>query len=255
MAKLNPPPSSSRQYFTAQDGERLSYLRIGKGKPVLLLHGFLASAELNWFQNGVAQCLASRGAMVIAPDLRGHGHSGRSPASYAGDLLVRDQEDLIRHLSLRDFAIGGYSLGSRLAIRMLVRGARPKRACLGGMGDSGILDPAKRQVYLEDLITKGSKSVRPEAAAFVQQMMERQGLSAGPLLQVLAQQRATTTAELAKLRTPIQLVCGMQDADNGSPEGLASLLPDASLVRVPGDHLSAVRTPELREAYCQYLLS
>ena len=34
--------------------------------------------------------------------------------------------------------IAGFSLGARTAVRMLVRGARPRRLALGGMGDSGL---------------------------------------------------------------------------------------------------------------------
>jgi hypothetical protein len=106
----------------------------------------------------------------------------------------------------------------------------------------------------EDLITKGPNSANPKAGIFVQQMMERHGVTAGPMLQVLAQQRATSAEQLRRLTTPALLVCGIQDNDNGSPEGLAAILPQAKVLRVPGDHLSAVRTAELREAFCSELI-
>jgi hypothetical protein len=122
------------------------------------------------------------------------------------------------------------------------------------MGDSGIMDLGKRRALFEDLIANGPDAANPKAGILVQQMMKHQGVTAGPMLQVLAQQRATSVEQLQRLATPTLLVCGLQDNDNGSPEGLAAILPQAKVLRVPGDHLSAVRTAELREAFCSELI-
>lgn len=253
MTPMRSGASPTRHFFTAGDGERLSYLMLGRGRPVLLLHGFLANAQLNWFDNGVAQCLAALGARVIAPDFRGHGESSRSASPYAADLLAADQESLLRHLGIRRYSLGGYSLGSRMAVRMMVRGALPDKACLGGMGDSGLTDVARRRALFEDLVVNGAKARSPQAGAFVQDLMRRTGLSAPSLLQVLAQQQSTSPEQLAAIGTPTTLVCGLADEDNGSSERLARLLGNATLVRVPGDHVGAIRTSEFRDAVCRAL--
>jgi pimeloyl-ACP methyl ester carboxylesterase len=248
-----PADTPVRRAFRARDGERLSYLELGRGRPVILLHGFLANAQLNWFDTGVAQCLAARGARVIAPDFRGHGVSTRSAAPYAADLLASDQEDLLRHLGIKRYSLGGYSLGSRMAVRMMVRGARPDRACLGGMGDTGLTSVDQRRALFEDLVVNGAQARNPRAGAFVAELMRRTGLDTPSLLQVLAQQRSTSPEQLAAIRTPTTLVCGVADQDNGSAQELARLLGTATLVQVPGDHLSAIRTAEFRSAVCRAL--
>src|SRR6185437_6817748 len=70
------------------------------------------------------------------PDLRAHGDSARphDPAAYPPDVLVDDGLALIEHLGLTDYDLGGYSLGGRITVRMLVRGATPGRAIVAGMG-------------------------------------------------------------------------------------------------------------------------
>ena len=42
-------------------------------------------------------------------------------------------------------------------------------------------------------------------------------------------------------------------SDNGSPEGLAKLLANATAKRVKGDHLTAIGDPALAELYGDFL--
>ena len=59
--------------FQSFDGETIAYHRAGRGRTVLLLHGFIASAQANWIDPGIFQKLVEAGVEVVAPDLRGHG--------------------------------------------------------------------------------------------------------------------------------------------------------------------------------------
>src|SRR6478609_7013330 len=52
----------------------------GDGPPLLLLHGWTASADLNWIR--VYAPLAEAGYRVLAVDHRGHGRGIRSPAPF-----------------------------------------------------------------------------------------------------------------------------------------------------------------------------
>jgi pimeloyl-ACP methyl ester carboxylesterase len=56
------------------------------------------------------------------------------PLSYPPDVLADDGLALIDWLGLDDYDLGGYSLGGRIVLRMLVRGARPTRAIVAGQG-------------------------------------------------------------------------------------------------------------------------
>ncbi|WP_198035301.1 alpha/beta fold hydrolase [Streptacidiphilus rugosus] len=126
--------------FPSPDGVRLVYRELGEGRPLLLLHGLTSDAEM-WFHAGFAPALAERGHRVIMPDFRGHGASARphDAASYPRDVLTDDALALVDHLGLRAYDLGGYSLGARIAARMLVRGATPGRAVIAGQGLREIL--------------------------------------------------------------------------------------------------------------------
>lgn len=229
----------------------------GAGRPVLMLHGFLSSGDANYVAPGIAAALQTAGFRAIIPDLRGHGASEASedPARYPTDVLAMDQEALLKHLGISDFDLVGYSLGARNAVRMLARGAKPRRCVLGGMGDSGITDAKARSANFEDLIRNGEKSANPDSARIVAMMMERDGLKRQAMLNILDQQISTTPDELKKITTLILVVSGDRDDDNGSAEGLAKLLPNAKALRTPGNHMSAVGKPEFARAIVDFLKS
>ena len=101
------------QRFTGRDGLELAYRETGEGRPLVLLHGFAATA-LQWLDHGPAAALAEQGNRVILPDLRGHGDSARphDPACYPPDVLADDGLALIEHLGLGD---GEYDHGGSFA--------------------------------------------------------------------------------------------------------------------------------------------
>jgi pimeloyl-ACP methyl ester carboxylesterase len=81
------------------DGDCLSYFVKGRGRPVLLVHGFTMWSDM-WKANGVVDELSGN-ARIIAPDLRGHGSSDRPhyPSEYGfkltSDLVAIIEADAI----------------------------------------------------------------------------------------------------------------------------------------------------------------
>jgi len=244
-----------RTDFASFDGARLSYRCEGEGRPVVMLHGFLANSRFNWIDPGISAAIAGAGFKAIMLDLRGHGRSDMSEdaAAYPPDVLAQDAEALIRHLDLTDYDLVGYSLGARTAVRLLVRGARPRRCVLAGMGDTGVIGSAKRGQFFADAINNGENSAYPEAAKVIQAMIARAHLKPQAMLHVLKSQVQTPADALKPIDTPILVVSGADDNDNGSAEALAALLPNARAERTPGNHLSAVQAPELAQAIVAFL--
>lgn len=241
--------------FASFDGREIAFTVIGEGRPTLLVHGFMASADLNFVQPGIAARVAETGRQMILPDLRGHGASDapEDPSAYPADALAMDQEALLKHLGVTDYDLVGYSLGSRTSMRMLARGAQPGKCVLGGMGDSGIMNVAARRAYFTDTIVNGSQGQYPQAGGYVQAALAERGLKTQAMLNVLAQQIDTPREIVARIETPIMVVSGEDDEDNGSAEKLAAILPNAIARRVPGNHLTAVIAPELADAIVDYL--
>ena len=245
--------------FQSFDGVSIAYRTLdgsgGDGWPILLLHGFLASAETNWFLPGIAAAIAATGRKVIAPDLRGHGRSDAptDPAAWPRDVLAMDQEALVAHLHLTDYDLVGYSLGARTAVRMVVRGARPRKLVLGGMGLSGLTAAGARAAMFEDSIRHGEAAQDPRAGRRVHAMIAAGGLKAAAMLGVLGAFAPTPPEDLERIDIPTLVVAGVRDDDNGSVEGLAALMPDAEGARVPGDHLTAVMEPALTNEIVGFL--
>jgi len=245
----------TRRTFAAPDGIELAWHELGQGRAALLLHGLFSDAETNWIRFGHAGTLAGRGRRVVMPDLRGHGTSARphDPAAYPPDVLVDDGLALIAHLGLAEYDLGGYSLGGRTAARMVVRGARPRRLAIAGMGIDGMLDTGRRTEHFRVILKGlgGHERGSPEwlAAAF----LKTTGGDPQALLPLLDSFVDTSEAQLRALDVPTLVLSGADDRDNGSAEELAALLPRGRYAEVPGNHMSAVTKPELGRVLADFL--
>lgn len=247
--------AAATQSFESFDGQAIAYRTLGEGRPVLLIHGFLSGSSRNWFASGIAARIARAGRRVIAPDLRGHGRSAAPTdlSAWPRDVLVSDQLALIDHLGLSDYDLVGYSLGARTAARMMVRGARPARAVLGGMGDTGIMEAGPRAAMFEDGVRNGEAAADPASGRALHKIMRERGLNPAAMLGVLASFAPTSPEELRTLTVPTLAVIGADDHDNGSVERLAALLPQGRSLIVPGDHVGAVAQPALAQAIVNFL--
>ena len=254
--RKSPGPAEARiRRFTGFGGADLAWREFGDGRPVILLHGFLSSARRNWFAPGIAATLADASHRVIAPDCRGHGLSAAptDPAAWPPDVMAADVEALIDQLDLTDYDLVGYSMGGRTAARVMVRGARPRRCVLGGMGDTGIMHAGPRAEAFEDSIRNGAAAADPVMGQAIHGMMQAQGLQAAAMLGVLAAFAPTTAEELRSVPTPTLALLGEDDHDNGSVDALARLMPACTPLRLPGDHAGVVASVAFREALVSFL--
>ncbi|MBV8692244.1 MAG: alpha/beta hydrolase [Actinobacteria bacterium] len=108
------------------------------GPPVVLLHGWMANADLNWFS--VFEPLGAT-HRVIAPDLPGHGRSSLHPRPMALEAVADDIAALLRRLDAVPAVVVGYSLGSSVA--QLVAHRHPE-VVVGLVLGGGELMPAER---------------------------------------------------------------------------------------------------------------
>ena len=250
-------PDVQLRYFNSFDGSLLAWREMGAGRAVVLLHGLFSNAETNWMKYGHAEAIADKGFRVIMPDLRGHGDSAKphEAAAYPPDVLVDDAFATIAHLGLTDYDLGGYSLGARTVARMLVRGATPRRAVLSGMGLAGLTNFQARTAHFKHILDNPGTFERfsPEwnAEAFLKTTRgDRQALRL-----LLDAMTGTTIAELEAIETPVLVLTGREDSDNGSAADLAAVLPNATLVETHGGHMSAVTKPDLGAALVKFLVA
>lgn len=117
----------------------------GDGAVVMLLHGWMASADLNWC--GAYHDLVSAGYRVLAIDHRGHGRGLRSVAPFRLVDCAGDAAAALRALEAAPAIVIGYSMGGAVAQLM----ARDFADVLAGLVLSGTAqhwqDPQTRRVF------------------------------------------------------------------------------------------------------------
>jgi pimeloyl-ACP methyl ester carboxylesterase len=95
------------------DGVSIEYQVTGRGRPVVLLHGFPDSGRL-WRHQVPA--LAAAGFQVIVPDLRGYGRSGQPDAveAYSIALLAGDVQAVLAAEQVSRAHVVGHDWGAAL---------------------------------------------------------------------------------------------------------------------------------------------
>jgi pimeloyl-ACP methyl ester carboxylesterase len=241
--------------FAGRDGVELACRETGSGRPLILLHGFMGAGSQ--MLDGWAGPLAGQGRRVVAPDLRGHGDSAKphDPAAYPPDVLADDGLALVEYLGFGDggYDLGGYSLGARIVLRMLVRGARPGRAVAAGQGLAKVSGPQGEASRRALTAAAGGAAIEPGSRdALIAQWISRLGADPQALLHLLDSLVPTPADALRQITIPALVAIGDRDERSDADE-LAALLRDARFVRVPGDHESAFAAPELAAAIAAFL--
>jgi 3-oxoadipate enol-lactonase len=103
----------------------------GEGPAVLLLHGWLVNADLNWC--GAYGALVQVGYRVLAIDHRGHGRGLRPLLPFRLADCAADAAGVLRTLGLTPSSVVGYSMGGAIAQLM----ARDHPEVISGMVLSG----------------------------------------------------------------------------------------------------------------------
>jgi len=109
-------PQTEDQFFSS-DGVKIRYIVVGKGEPVILVHGF--AGNLDMWRPLIADL--ANDYEVIAFDCRGHGKSDKphEPEQY-GVEMVNDIVRLMDHLQIKKAHVMGYSMGGFIVVKMLV---------------------------------------------------------------------------------------------------------------------------------------
>ena len=241
--------------WTASDGVGLAYREMGVGRPVILAHGLFSDGVTNWIKFDAAARLVQAGFRVIMPDLRAHGLSGKphDAALYSAGVLGRDLAELIAHLDLVDYDLGGFSLGARTVVQAVGEGLAPRRAVLAGMGLEGLTGWLRRKHFFLDAIANVETSSRGDPHWLAIQFMKTMKVDLDAAKLLLPTFTDARPEWLAAFTMPTLVLCGTEDDDNGSAPRLAEALPNATYAPVPGTHMSSVTKPEFGEALVAFV--
>jgi pimeloyl-ACP methyl ester carboxylesterase len=250
-----PIEEPAAQYFEAGDGVRLAWREVGEGRPLVLLHGYLANGLDQWLRTGHPARLAAAGHRVVLPDLRAHGASDapRDPALYPADRLLGDTFELIDHLGLEGYDLAGYSLGGRIVARMVALGAPARRAVIAGIGLDETLAAAGRGDHYRELLGDPGAVASNPADERLLRYVRATGLDPEALLLVLNTFADTAAAAIAAIDVPTLVLVGNADERRDSAERLAAAIPNAEFRELTGDHSAAPRDWMLGDSIAEFL--
>jgi 3-oxoadipate enol-lactonase len=147
---------------------------------VLLLHGWTATADLNWFR---AYQSLSQSFHVVALDHRGHGRGIRSSTPFRLDACADDAAGLCEVLGVRRVISVGYSMGGPIAMLMWRR--HPELVAglvLGATAGSFISSPEEKRNFVGITGLALMARVTPPAArnAIAARLIDRKGKAPTP---------------------------------------------------------------------------
>jgi pimeloyl-ACP methyl ester carboxylesterase len=223
----------------------IAYLDEGEGEPLVLVHGFASTKEMNWNYPGWVATLTKAGRRVIALDNRGHGQSSKlyDPAAYDVELMGSDVRALLDHLDIARADVMGYSMGGRITAFLSLRHPeRLRSAILGGIGkslvDGGGLSPG----IAEALEAPSVNDVHDPTARTFRVFAEQTKSDLKALAACIRGSRQAMAPEDARrIQVPMLVAVGTKDVLAGSPHALAELIPGAQALDIPDrDHMPAV---------------
>ena len=240
------------------DGVEIAYIDEGEGEPLLLIHGFASNVAANWVDPGWVRTLTQSGRRVIAYDNRGHGRSEKlyDPDAYGAPLMAEDGRRLLDHLGIMHADVLGYSMGARLAAFLTL--AHPERVrglILGGLGinmvrgvvGSGPIAKALEAPRIEDVTNDTARSFRAFAEQTKSDLKALAACIRGPREKI-------TPERLATIAVPTLIAVGSNDVIAGSGAELATLIPGAQFLDIPGrDHMRAVGDATFKQGVLDFL--
>jgi pimeloyl-ACP methyl ester carboxylesterase len=226
---------------------------------VLLIHGFASNANTNWVGTGWVRLLVEAGYRVVTFDNRGHGASEKlyDVAAYGAPIMAGDALALLDHLDVPAAHVIGYSMGARIsAFLLLGHPDRVRSVVFGGLGINMVRGMLGRgDSVAEALEAPSLEAVTDPGGRVFRAFAEQTKGDLKALAACMRSARVPITQEaLARVRVPVLVVVGSDDAVAGSPEELEALIPGAEAVVLPGrDHMKAVGASEFKAAALAFL--
>jgi 3-oxoadipate enol-lactonase len=245
------------------DGVRLAVVDRGRGQPLLLVHGFPLNHTM--WENQIQALSAS--CRVIAPDLRGFGHSTASAGAvsmrrFADDLAaLLDALHVEQPIVLCGLSMGGYisfafwqAYAARLCGLILCDTRAAADSPEAAAGRQAMAERVLRDgpgfvanAMLPRLCCAATHERRPEVAAAIRRMIlaaPPQGVAAAALGMA---QRLDMTALLPAIACPALVIVGRDDAISPAAEmrTIAQAMPRATFVEIADSgHMSPMEQPQ-----------
>ncbi|MGV2125903.1 alpha/beta fold hydrolase [Agrobacterium vitis] len=155
-------------FIEAKDGTQLHVKDMGKGRPVVLIHGWPLTGDMFEYQS---LALLEAGFRVITYDRRGFGQSGHPADGYNYDTFADDLASVIDSLDVQNVSLVGFSMGGGEIARYLSRHGASKvsKAVLVASVAPYLLKDASNPDGVDASVFEGMKNdIRKDRFAFLQ---------------------------------------------------------------------------------------
>src|ERR1700688_3430059 len=236
----------------------IAYLDEGAGDPIVLVHGFASTKEVNWVAPGWVTTLTRARWRVIALDNRGHGASSKlyDPASYHSAIIAEDVRALLDHLKIERADVMGYSMGARIAAYLTVNHpARVRSAVLGGLGirlvgGVGLSESVAAAMEAPSLADVSDPTGHTFRAFAEQTKSDLKALAAC----IRGSRQTLNREQVAGIVVPVLVAVGTKDNVAGSGPALAALIPGARALDIPDrDHMLTVGDKAFKSGVLDFL--
>ena len=231
---------------------------IDLGEPILLIHGFASSHQINWVDPGWTRVLTEAGRRTILLDNRGHGGSDRphEAQAYATPIMARDAANLLAHLGLRRVDVMGYSMGARIgAFLARERPERVRSLVLGGLGVHLVEGVGLPLGIAEAMEAPSLAALTDPMQRMFRAFADQNGSDLAALAACIRGSRQTLTREdVGEIACPTLVAVGTADPVAGDAHALAELLPHGEALDIPGrDHNRAVGDKAYKAGVLEFL--
>jgi pimeloyl-ACP methyl ester carboxylesterase len=236
----------------------IAYLDEGEGEPIVLVHGFASTKEVNWVNPSWVTTLTRAGRRVIAPDDRGHGGSSKltDPADYHSAKMAGDVAALMDHLRIERADVMGYSMGARITAFLAVdHPARVRSAILGGLGIRLVEGVGLPESIADALEAPSLPDVKDPMGRVFRAFAEQTKSDLKALAACIRGSRQVLSREqVAGIGIAVLVAVGTKDVVAGSGPELAALIPGAKALDIPDrDHMLAVGDKAYKTGVLEFL--
>jgi len=223
----------------------IAFIDEGQGNPIVLVHGFASTKNVNWVYPAWVSELRKDGRRVIALDNRGHGDSAKlyDPAQYSIAEMASDVTALMDHLGINAADVMGYSLGGRIAAHIaLTTPGRLRSAIFGGIGMAMIEGGGPGENVASALEAPSIDEVTDPVGRTFRAFADQTRSDRLALAACMRGSRGLISREEAgRIAVPVLVAVGTTDEVSGSGPALGALIPGAKVLDIPNrDHMRAV---------------
>lgn len=185
---------------------QLFYEDLGKGRPIVLIHGWPLSHEMWEYQAGI---FVQAGFRCISYDRRGFGKSSRPLSGYDYDTFADDLKAILDTLDLQDVILVGFSMGGGEVARYFARhgGHRVSKAVLlGSVTPFMLKTPDNPQGTEKIVFDKMTEQIREDRMDFLENF-GKQFYGVNMMNHPVSTALLDNDRRLAALASPIATMC------------------------------------------------